>query len=265
MGPNVVLYGHCPWRPAPDAMREHLRLATHRAALGVDRRWPGMTMGFVDVGAPAFWAALGRLCRALGRPVRVEEVPFVDVGGLLVPAVDVELLAAALDRLGAARVGTADSSEAGSWEGFLSSPGMNLEYMRRVDREIDTFNVALVNDPKWGTAPVDFRAGWPRFVEDWKAFYKRNEGFFERTFADVYDDTKVYEEHLHGWRARGEDSRAGVSPSGSHGVNAVLALGRGRQGRGDGSRSAGRGGGGGAPLAREQEMSAIVLAGPPRA
>jgi hypothetical protein len=223
MGLTVVLYGHCPWRPASDAMREHLRLATHRAALGVDRRWPGMTMGFVDVGAPAFWPALGRLRRGLGRPVRAEEVPFVDVGGLLIPAVDVELLAAALDRLGAARVGTADSSEAGSWEGFLSSPGMNLEYMRRVDREIDTFNVALVNDPKWATAPVDFRAGWPRFREDWKAFYKRNEGFFERTFADVYDDTKVYEEHLHGWRARwaelGGRTAAPASPRADHTVS----------------------------------------------
>ena len=223
MGPNVVLYGHCPWRPAPDAMREHLRLATHRAALGVDRRWPGMTMGFVDVGAPAFWAALGRLCRALGRPVRVEEVPFVDVGGLLVPAVDVELLVAALDRLGTARLATADSSEAGSWEGFLSSPGETLEYMRRVDREIDTFGVALVNNPKWATAPADFRAGWPRFVEDWKAFYKRNEGFFKRTFADVYDDTKVYEEHLYGWRARwtelGGRTAAPASPRAEHMVS----------------------------------------------
>jgi hypothetical protein len=84
----------------------------------------------------------------------------------------------------------------------------------------------MVTDPAWTSAPVDFRTGWVRFVEDWKAFFKRNEGFVARTFADVYDDTKVYEQHLQAWRERwaklGGKPSAPPSPEADHHLSLPL-------------------------------------------
>jgi hypothetical protein len=168
--------------------------ATYEAVRCIGGARPDLSFGFVDLRSPASWPALVRLREELGRTLGPSDVPIVEIGGRLYAGFD----PTAVGRVLVARAG----GETGSWEGFFSTPGGTLEYMRRVDSAVDTLNISMNTDAAWRTAPADFQSGWARFVQDWKAFYKRNEGFVARTFADVYDDTKVYEQHLKEWRER---------------------------------------------------------------
>jgi hypothetical protein len=214
--PDVIVYGIDPQRPPSGLVGEHLGRATYNTVLSIAQEHPEVSIGFVDLRSKASWPAQRRLGFNLDRGLRPDDVPFLGIGGRLLRAADRAEVGHALDRRAA--------GDTGSWEGFFSSPGGNLEYMRRVDREIDTFNLAIVTDPVWISAPVDFRTGWARFIEDWKAFFKRNEGFLARTFADVYDDAKVYEQHLQAWRERW--AKLGGKPSAppSPGANHMLSL-----------------------------------------
>jgi hypothetical protein len=213
--PDVLVYGIHPHRAPRDGRCERMARATYEAACCLYDAHPDLSFGFVDLRSQASWPAQQRLRAQLGRALRPSDAPILEIDGRLYAGFDPQ----EVDRALAGRV----AGETGSWEGFLSSPGMTLEYMRRVDREIDTLNISMVTDAAWRTAPLDFRTGWVRFLQDWKSFYKRNEGFFSRTFADVYDDTKVYEQHVKEWRERwvklGGRPSAPATPEADHNLS----------------------------------------------
>ena len=205
---DVLIHGFHP-RDAPgDEVGERVAWATYDAAQRLYRARPDLSFSVVDLRDESSWPAQRRLRRALGRALDLSDAPILEIGERLYPG-------SVLDR--------SIAPETGSWDGFLAWPGQTLEYMRRIDREIDTLNLSMVMDPAWTTAPLDFRAGWARFREDWKAFYKRNDGFLHRTCADVYDDTTVYEQHLKEWRERwvklGGKPSAPASPEANHSLS----------------------------------------------
>jgi hypothetical protein len=213
--PDVLVYGVDPRHALPDEHSERMARATYEAACRLYRAHPELLFGFVDLRSPASWPAQRRLRWEIGRSLAPRDVPILEIGGRLFAGFDPRDVERALAR----RV----VGETGSWEGFFSSPGGTLEYMRRVDREIDTLNVSMTTDPAWRTAPVDFQTGWVRFLQDWKEFFKRNEGFVSRTFADVWDDTKVYDQHVREWRERwtqlGGKPSAPASPEADHSLS----------------------------------------------
>jgi hypothetical protein len=211
---DVIVYGIDPCGPvAPSG--EALARATWETLRSVADARPDLRLGFIDLRDPASRTAQRRLHAQVGRDLGPSDAPFLKVHGRVVRAADRQTLLELL-------AGTAE--EAGSWEGFLATPGGTLEYMKRVDRDVDTFNLGILIDPAWVTAPPDFQTGWGRFVKDWKEFFKANQGFVSRTFADVYDDTKVYEQHLKAWRERwtrigGRTPAAPPSPEADHNLS----------------------------------------------
>jgi hypothetical protein len=97
-----------------------------------------------------------------------------------------------------------DYDRVGSWQGFFATGPEVLDYLHRIDGDVDALDRTMHADKdRWDGAPKDFTANWTSFREEWKAFLEAHKEvkFFSLTSPmSVYDNATTYEKQLQSWR-----------------------------------------------------------------
>ncbi len=114
-----------------------------------------------------------------------------------------------IEEMSAWEAGAADLDEVGA---LVYTPGV-------IKAELEAVNTAagqLDMDIKPAKVRDEFKRAWKAFLDEWKAFYKNNSGYWSRLWGGVYQKAVEYRKRIEQWREAFE--REGGRPTGPSAV-----------------------------------------------